>query len=46
MGAFVWTTVAILVLCAIVGVVAAFLDRRRGRQIEHDLGEFRPPGPE
>lgn len=37
----VWFTIGILVLLAVVGVVAAFLDRRRGREIEHDL--HRPP---
>jgi hypothetical protein len=29
-------TIALLVVSAIVLVVAAFLDRRRGREIEHD----------
>lgn len=29
--------IALLVICAIVGVVAAVLDRRRGGRIERDL---------
>lgn len=32
-----WITVAILVLLAVVGVLAAFYDRKRGRRIERDL---------
>lgn len=39
--------VLLLVLVGIIMVVAAFLDRRRGREIEHDLSHgipVRPPG--
>jgi hypothetical protein len=32
-----WLTIAILVLMAVIGVVAAFYDRKRGRRIERDL---------
>jgi hypothetical protein len=40
-----WLTIAILVLIAIVGVVAAFYDRTRSKQIQKDLGKQhrRPP---
>jgi hypothetical protein len=34
--AAVWATVALLVLIGLVGVVAAFVDRRRGREIAAD----------
>lgn len=37
----VWFTIGLLVLLGVVGVVAAVYDRRRGREIEHDLGH--PP---
>jgi hypothetical protein len=40
--AAVWTTVAMLVLLGVIGVVAAFADRRRGREIERDRS--RSPG--
>lgn len=33
----VWMTIAILVLIGIVGVIAAFYDRTRSKQIERDL---------
>ena len=36
-GGYVALVVALLVLSAIVMVIAAFADRRRGREIEHDL---------
>jgi hypothetical protein len=32
----VWATVALLVLVGVIGVVAAFVDRRRGREIAED----------
>jgi hypothetical protein len=39
-----WLTIAILVLIAIVGVLAAFYDRTRSKQIEKDLRkQQRPP---
>lgn len=38
--AAVWTTVAMLVLVGVIGVVAAFADRRRGREIERDRSRF------
>lgn len=41
MNGLAWLTIAILVLIGVVGVVAAFLDRRRGREIERDLGQRR-----
>lgn len=37
----VWFTIGLLALLAVVGVLAAVYDRRRGREIEHDLGH--PP---
>lgn len=42
----VWFTIGILVLLAVIGVVAAFYDRRRGREIEEDLRDrpHREPG--
>lgn len=35
--ALVWLTIAILVLMGVIGVVAAFYDRKRSRKIERDL---------
>lgn len=43
MNGLAWLTIALLVLIGVVGVVAAFLDRRRGREIERDLGQRRRP---
>jgi hypothetical protein len=40
----VWVTVLLLVLVGVVLVVAAFLDRTRGREIAHDLSR-RPNDP-
>ena len=40
-GGYVALVVALLVVSAAVMVVAAFADRRRGREIEHDLREPR-----
>ena len=44
--AAVWSTVALLVLIGVVGVVAAFVDRRRGREIAADRSRLpgTPPG--
>jgi hypothetical protein len=36
-GGYLALVVALLVISAIAMVVAAFADRRRGREIEHDL---------
>lgn len=41
MTAYVVVTIALIALVGIVLIAAAFFDRRRGRQIERDLGE--PP---
>jgi hypothetical protein len=43
--AAVWTTVAMLVLLGVIGVVAAFADRRRGREIERDRSRSPRAGP-
>lgn len=32
-----WLTIGLLVLCGLLLVVAAFWDRRRGREIQRDL---------
>jgi predicted DNA repair protein MutK len=44
--AAVWATVALLVLIGVIGVVAAFVDRRRGREIAQDRSRLpgTPPG--
>ena len=41
--AYVVLTVVLIVAFGAALVVAAFLDRRRGREIEHDLAPTAPP---